>query len=73
MFHFAGKAVKVLTFTVLSTVLLTGFTLAADSDIAVAVGSFDQRIISAMESAGYLYRPDHDNGKHMLFVKADGD
>ena len=39
MFHFAGKAVKVLALTVLSTVLLTGFTLAADSDIAVAVGA----------------------------------
>ena len=39
MIHFAGKAVKVLALAVLSTVLLTGFTLAAESDIAIAVGA----------------------------------
>ena len=39
MIHFAGKAVKVLALAVLSTVLLTGFTLAAESNIAIAVGA----------------------------------
>ena len=39
MFHFAGKAVKVLALAVLSTVLLTGFAMAAESDLAVAVGA----------------------------------
>jgi len=39
MIHFAGKAVKVLVLTVLSTVLLTGFAAAADPEIAIAVGA----------------------------------
>ena len=39
MIHFAGKAVKVLALAVLSTILLTGFTLAAESNIAIAVGA----------------------------------
>ncbi len=39
MIHFAGKAAKVFALTVLSTLLLTGFTLAAESDLAIAVGA----------------------------------
>ncbi len=39
MKHFAGKAVKVFLLAALSTVLLTGFTMAAESDMAIAVGA----------------------------------
>lgn len=42
-------------------------------DIAVGVGSFDRDIITALESAGYLYRPQIDEGNQMLFVEADGE
>ncbi len=42
-------------------------------DIAVGVDCFDERIVGAMESAGYLHRPAHDTEIQMLFVKADGE
>lgn len=46
-------------------------------DIAVAIGRFDDQtvsaVVSAMESAGYLYRPNAGNEKQMLFVEADGE
>ena len=42
-------------------------------DIAVAVGRFDDQIISVMESLGYQYRPDASTARDMLFVEADGE
>ncbi len=46
-------------------------------DIAVAIGSFDDStvsaIVSGMESAGYLYRPNASEKNHLLFVEADGE
>lgn len=38
-------------------------------DIAVAVDQLDGQITEAMESAGYLYRPDGDTEWQMLFVE----
>lgn len=42
-------------------------------DIAVAVGRFDDQIISIMESLGYEYRPGASTARDMLFVEADGE
>lgn len=42
-------------------------------DIAVGVASFDEQVIRAMESAGYVYRPQVDDGNQWLFVEADGE
>lgn len=41
-------------------------------DIAVAVDDFDGQITQAMESAGYLYRPDADTEWQRLFVEGNG-
>ena len=41
-------------------------------DIAVAVDDFDGQITQAMESAGYLYRPDADTEWQRLFVEGEG-
>lgn len=41
-------------------------------DIAVAVKSFDQEIISVMEKIGYIHRPNCDDEGQIFFVEGEG-
>lgn len=42
-------------------------------DIAVGVQTLSLQIVQALEQAGYLYRPAHDDKGHMLFVDGVGE
>ncbi len=42
-------------------------------DIAVAVQSFNQNIINAMEQIGYVHRPNCDDEGQIFFIEGEGD